>query len=410
VIPENQYCEIRKDMAYLINRNPSGRLICLHALTSYLANRFSNGKFRLNDLKYDATCAHNIHQTCKLLVKLAGVNFPVCPYLSNPLSQAKCYLTQSIQRDKQKSKSASDARNALEGLGLINRDGDQCYITDDGLEFAKHDYFHPSTFKLIRQAVLRYGPFWSLLFLCKDHKDHQNIVKREDIRIGYPDTQEILVRNGYSVPLSTESEPDTITRTRSVLFAWGVTAGFLLPVGLKSPKDVSVWHIELLPFMKKKKWTIHNYKVFVEDNLVKSKPYVERPLGYHAMTKSTKALRERNQEEQRGVTLEFERTIKNRRFAISYLLAIASEQDSGVHFDKLVTELTSYETFFVIDKHNFAKVMKSELGIAFATGIPFRHKNRVLFPLTRLNISELSSGAPKELIDFLQKVSTNVIV
>jgi len=77
-------------MAYLINRNPSGRLICLHALTSYLANRFASGKFRLNDLKYDATCSYNIHQTCKLLVKLQAVNFPVCPYLRIPVKSATC--------------------------------------------------------------------------------------------------------------------------------------------------------------------------------------------------------------------------------------------------------------------------------------------------------------------------------
>jgi len=342
-------------------------------------------------------------------VKLPAVNSPVCPYLDNPLSQAKCYLTQSIQEDKQKSKSVSDAFNALEGLGLINRDSNLGYLTKDGLEFTQHDYFHPNSFNLIRRAVMRYGPFWSLLFLCNNYKDHQNIVKREDVRIGYPETQEILVRNGRSVVLSTGSQADTITRTRSVLFAWGVTAGFLLPIGLQSPKDVSAWHIELLPFIRDKKWTVHNYKVLVDDNLLDGKPYVERPLSYNAMTKSTKALRERNQEEQRGVTLELEGVIKNRRFAISYLLALASEQDSGVHFDKLVTELASHDPFFVISKQNFTKVMHSELEIAFATGIPFHEENRVLFPLTRLNVGELTSGAPGEIIKILQSVSTNIM-
>jgi hypothetical protein len=256
---------------------------------------------------------------------------------------------------------------------------------------------------------MRYGPFWSLLFLCKEHKDHQDIVKREDIRIGYPETQEILVRNGRSVVLSTGSQADTITRTRSVLFAWGVTAGFLLPIGLQRPKDVSVWHIKLLPFIRDEKWTVHNYKVFVDKSLVDGKPYVDRPLGYNAMTKSTKALRERNQEEQRGVTLELEAIIKNRRIAISYLLALASEQNSGVHFDKLVTELASYKPLFVIDKQNFANVMHSELEIAFATGIPFHEENRILFPLTRLNIGELTFGAPGEIIEILQNVSSNII-
>lgn len=396
-------------MAYLINRNPSGRLICLHALCGYLANRFATEKFRLNDLKYDATCSYNIHQTCTLLLKLPAVNFPVCPYLDNPLSQAKCYLTQSIQEDKQKSKSASDAFNALEGLGFINRDNNLGYLTQDGMEFTRHDYLHHETFKLIRRAVTRYGPFWSLLFLCSNYKDNQNSVKREDVRIGYPETQEILIRHGRSIVLSTGSQRDTITRTRSVLFAWGVTAGFLLPIEWENPKDTSAWHVDVFPFIRSKKWTAHNYKVFIDDDVLDSKPYVERPLSYNAMTKSTKALRERNQEEQRGTTLELEGVIKNRRFAICYLLALASEQDSGVGFDNLVAELASYEPFFVIDKQNFARVMHSELDIAFATGIPFSEQNRVLFPLTRLNIGELTSGAPGEVIAFLQSISKNVM-
>ena len=396
-------------MAYLINRNPSGRLICLHALASYLANRFSNGRFRLNDLKYDANCQYNIHQTCKLLIKLPAVNFPVCPYLDNPLSQAKCYLTQSIQEDKQKSKSASDAFNALEGLGLINREDRLGYITKDGLEFVQNSYFDTKTLKLIRQAVLKYGPFFSLLFLCNEHKDSQNIIKRENIRIGYPETQEILMRNGRSILLSTGSQDDTITRTRSVLFAWGVTAGFFLPVGLQHPKDDSTWHTDLLPFIRDEKWTVHNYEVFPGDSFTEGKPYVDRPLSYSAMTKSTKALRERNQEEQRGVTLELEGIIKNRRFAISYLLALASEQNFGVHFDSLVTELASNAPLFVIDKQNLANVMHSELNIAFATGIPFYEKNRVLFPLTRLNIGELTFGAPAQVSDILRNVSTRVM-
>lgn len=396
-------------MAYLINRNPSARLICLHALTSYLAKRFSNGKFRLNDLKYDATSTTNVHQTCRLLVKLPAVNFPVCPYLDNPLSQAKCYLTQSIQEDKQKSKSASDAFNALEGLGLINRDGNLGCLTNDGLQFARNDYFSSNTSTLIRQAVMKYGPFWSLLFLCNKHKNHENLVKREDIRIGYPETQEILMRSGRSIVLSTGSQADTVKRTRSVLFAWGVTAGFLLPTGRPSPKGDSLWHVELLPFIRDEKWSIHSYKVFIDDSLIRSKPYVERPLGYTAMTKSTKVLRERNQEEQRGATLAVEGVVKNRRFAISYLLALASEQGTGVHFDRLLTGLASYESLFVIDKVNFARVMRSELEIAFPTGIPFYEENRVLFPLTRLNIEELTLGAPKQVIGALRNVSKGVM-
>jgi hypothetical protein len=396
-------------MAYLINRNPAGRLICLHALISYLANRFHNSQFRLNDLKYDTNASHNIHQTCKLLISSPAINFTVCPYLDNPLSKAKCYLTQSIQEDKQKSKSASDAFNALEGLGLINRQNNLGYLTANGLEFARTDYLAREAFPLIRQAVLRYGPFWALLFLCKESKNDQDIVRREDIAIGYPQTHETILRDGKSIILSTGSQADTVTRTRSVLFTWAVSAGFFLPIGHTKPRDQSIWHIKLLPFIRSNKWNTHYYKVFLDDNMLSCKPYVDRPLEYSAMTKSTKALRERHQETQRNVTLELEDIIKNRRFAICYLLASASEHNSGVDFDKMVKGLASHRSFFVIEGRKLAQVIQSELKIAFITGIPFYERNRVLYPLTRLNMRELTWGAPQNLIEALQKISTKVM-
>ena len=396
-------------MAYLINRNPSGRLICLHALTSYLERRFSVAKFRLNDLKYDSTAPTNIHEACRLLVRVPAVNSLACPYLENPLSKAKCYLTQSIQQDTQKSKSASDAFNALEGLGWINRDDNQGYLTPEGLRFAKYDYFSPEAAKPIRQAVMRYGPFWALLFICSRHKNSENVVRREDIRIGYPETQEVILRDGRSVLLSTGSQADTVTRTRSVLSTWGVTAGFLLPTGLSHPEEDSRWHVELLPYIKAQTWPASGFRVFGDDTLTHSKPYVERPLGYSAMTKSTKALRERNQEAQRAATMAIETIVRNRRFAVSYLLALASEQGAGVHFDLLLAGLSSHKPLFVIDESGFAEVMRAELEMAFATGIPFYEHNKVLVPLTRLNINELARGAPEQVIETLTNIFKEVV-
>jgi len=244
-----------------------------------LAKRFSNTKFKLNDLKYDATSAYNIHQSCELLKINPAVNYEVCPYLDNPLSRAKCYLTQSIQEDTQKSKSASDAFNALEGLGLINREGKLGFLTSEGLEFVKNDYFHPNTLKLMKKAVMSYGPFCSLLFLCNTYKDHNDLIRREQVRIGYPMTQEVLVKNGHDVILSTGSQDDTITRTRSLLFTWGVTAGFLLPNGCQQPQDLSNWHVDLLGYVTNEKWNTHDYKVINGNALFSSKPYVDRPLA-----------------------------------------------------------------------------------------------------------------------------------
>ena len=112
-------------MSYLINRNPCGRIICLHALSQYLAARFGASTFLLNETKYDANANYNVHQFCSLVEKHPAVSFKVCPFLENPLSLAKCYLTQSMQEDTQKSKSASDAFRALEGLGFTERTEDR---------------------------------------------------------------------------------------------------------------------------------------------------------------------------------------------------------------------------------------------------------------------------------------------
>jgi hypothetical protein len=75
----------------------------------------------------------------------------------------------------------------------------------------------------------------------------------------------------------------------------------------------------------------------------------------------------------------------------------------------MVNELALNDSSFVIDKHNFVGVMRSELDIAFTTGIPFNEQNRILFPLTRLNMDELSLGAPKGIIESLQSISKKVM-
>src|SRR3989338_9336890 len=205
-------------MSYLINRNPSGRLICLHALLTYLYKRFENNSFTLNDLKYDALSKHNIHQTCTLLKKLPSIPFKTCPYLENHLSKAKCYLTQSKQEDKQKSKSASDAFNALEGLGFIKRSSVGGNITALGKEFALIPFDSTKSLEIIKNALLNYGPFVG--FLNEIIKTGGNYVSRSQIQLGYPLTNEKIKTGTSTIILSTGSTKDTITRTRSVLFIW----------------------------------------------------------------------------------------------------------------------------------------------------------------------------------------------
>ena len=60
-------------MSFLINRNPSGRIICLHALLGYLYIKYGKNPFTLNGLKFDSKSKYNIHQTCTLLTKLPSI-------------------------------------------------------------------------------------------------------------------------------------------------------------------------------------------------------------------------------------------------------------------------------------------------------------------------------------------------
>lgn len=393
-------------MSYLINRNPSGRIICLHALLGYLYKKFGKEPFTLNDLKYDVQSKYNVHQTCHLLKRLPSIPFKICPYLENPLSDAKCYLTQSIQEDKQKSKSVSDVFNALEGMGFVERKDKGGIITKEGIDFISKSYDHPDTLVKIRNGLLCYGPFIGLLHeISKSTGSH---ISRSSIKLGYPVTDEKITHQGNSITLSTGSQQDTITRTRSVLFIWAITAGFVLPEGLRLPKDKTKWHIETLDYIKLKKWTTSKFKSHLPKNFFKSKITVKNPLSYNAMTKSTKALRERNQEEERTLTLKYEPIINNRRFAIVYGLAKKSEVNQIFDFDKFLMELKKYPDLFVVNKDDFEEIMDKELEIANVSGIPYEREKGKLAPLTKLNLTNLKVGAPQSIINTLDKIISRI--
>lgn len=391
-------------MSYLINRNPSGRIICLHSLLRYLHKRFGTNPFTLTGLKYDENAKENIHHVCPILTKHPSIPFKVCPFLENPLSAAKCYLTQSVQEDKQKSKSVSDAFNALEGMGFVKRLNKNGKITKEGIEFLSEPYESPNTLLRLRKALLGYGPFVGLLYeLLSNIK-----IARSTIKLGYPVTNERITENGRAVTLSTGSQQDTITRTRSVLFLWATTAGFVLPEGIPQPFDISKWHVSMLDYVKSKKWTKNIFISKLPKDLFQKKLYVNQPLFYNAMTKSTKALRERNQEAERSITLKYEPVINNRRFAIVYSLAKESDNDTNLNLKKLIKELEKYPSLFVVDKNEFEEVMEKELGIANICGIPFIREKDILKPLTKINIEILKTGAPDSLITKLNEIISKI--
>jgi len=314
-------------------------------------------------------------------------------------------LTQSVlQKDTQKSKSVSDTFNALEGLGFIKRVKDGGIITESGRVFISDKYESKNTLPRLREGLLSYGPFIGFLHEISSKK---GCVYKSGMKLGYPLTNERINDNGMNIPLSTGSTNDTVTRTRSVLFIWATTAGFLLPYGMKKPTDPELWHVEMLRYIKLKRWPNKYLKIFSE-SLFTDKIYVDNPLSYDAMTKSTSSLRERNQKEEREITLKYESLIKNRRFALVYGLAKKSEYAQSLSFYDYLKELENYPDFFIINANEFKKIMEIELDICSVSGIPFIKEGSDLIPLTKLNIQQLSLGAPYELVQTLDDIIKKV--
>lgn len=382
-------------MAVLINRNPVGRLICLHSLLRYLFAQFGMEEFTLNDLKYDKKKRHTITDFCPLLLKISSVRSRVCPYLKTPLSEAVCYLTQSVEYDSQKSKSASDALNALDGLGWVDRGTQSSRITSFGETIAAKDF--NALGDLLLESVLSYGPFVGFLWKALANS-RGAVVKRGDIFAGFPDTKEVYEEGGRKILLSTGSRKDTNVRTKSVLFCWGLSVGLFSPLS----------KVDIASYILEQRWTLREFKINYSEKLF-SGLYVKRPLEYQWLTKSTKALRERYQGPQRETTLRLEGKVQNRRFAVVYSLAKAAEIGKGINYERLIDRLQE-EKEFVINTAPFRQVMELEKEVAWLAGIPFREKGGILIPKTRIDMKIAKRGAPEKILSFLDSIMEEVIL
>lgn len=400
-------------MSSLVNRVPTGRIVSLHAELRYLNWRFKTNSFTLQEMKLDPTLEKTQLDFFPLAVEnsvYGRYNGKYDPYLDNPLDRSGFHLTQSTERDSQKSKSASECFSALEGLGWVERAEDgKGTITDLGKKAASLDYFDDNFLGIIKESLLGYGPFIGFLFECQ-RKSIKDVIKRKDIVIGYTNTNEVVRVGNQSIPISVGSQDDSITRTRSTLIAWAITAGYLWPVGINLPKDD--WHKEALSLLKSKKWTWTKFRILIPKNLfsINREIIVSHPLSYKWMTKSTKALRERGQGVIRNTTLQIESKVKNRRFAIIYSLSISSSKNKNIIFSKLIAELKKFPDEFVIDTDDFERVMRLELGqMSLTSGMIFaENRPDELVPLVKLNMVNLEFGAPEDLIYLLQSINKNI--
>ncbi len=383
-------------MAILINRNPVGRLICLHSLLKYVWNQYGDSSFSIKSLKYDPEKEHSILEYCPLLVKKSSWSTRVCPYLQNPISDAKCYLTQSLLYDTQKSKSASDAMNAMDGLNWVNRHNSDSKITELGKKLALMNF--EDVVPYLKDSLLSYGPFVGFLWKTLQN-ENSGVISRNNVFVGFPRTEEVYFDGTSKIILSTGSQDDTNTRTRSIFFTWALTAGLLNPI------DDS---IDVAAYILGGNWNMQKFKVnFSKDILLGHA--VTKPLEYNWLTKDTKALRERNQALQRNTTMQLETKVKNRRFSIVYLLNEAFEKNMDLSLDLLIKELVNNDSY-VINRDTFQDVMNIEKDIATITGIPFIDKSNLLTPVTHINKEILSRGVPTEVIEYQENLINKVLV
>lgn len=399
-------------MTSLINRVPTGRVVSLHAELRYLDWRFGSGYFNLTQMKLDPTLQKTQLDFFDLAVVSADYgqyNGMYDPYLNNPLDIAGFHLTQSTVRDSQKSKSVSECANAMIALGWVRRVGNKLCLTQIGSSVAKMDFDSTDFLLKLRSSVLDYGPMIGLLYSAS-RCSVGSVFRKSDVVIGYPDTKEVTTTpDGRRIPLSVGSQPDSITRTRSALLAWAMTAGLIWPADLLVPcSDI---HKKAKELLKAKdglgKW--RKYRILFGNELFNGTHVVERPLSYDAMTKSTKSLRERGQSTIRATTIGFEEVVRNRRFAIVYSLALAAERKKRVGFKKLLLNMERKSIYFFATDIDRALVLERDMNIAVTSGLVYEYKDDEMIPLVISNSDELLGTAPVHTRELIKEIAESAI-
>lgn len=392
-------------MAYLVNRTSAARIECLHALAQLIIEKFDvYGKpFNLKDVKFDRDSI-NIHKYCTLLYEDELIG-KYCRFKENPLDDAGCSITNGVHSDTTKSKEVSNTINAMHALGFVERVEKKIKITSFGVRFAKTEYGTADMQAIIKKAVLNYGPVVGVMYSLSECNpgDRFNV---SEINVGYPSPVETVTYNGSVVELSAGSTQDSNTRTKSCILAWLTMAGYIKPVNVE-PNNSPYPHIAYRDYINSEQRTAQVYEIVEFPNI----EITDRPLNYDNLTKMTSSLRENGQSIVREATIYYEEKIKNRRFAILYLLNLAYQNRTAVSLSDIIDVLKGDKNKFVVDEETLEEIISDEIQIAFMAGIPFvvriMNGKDYLQPLIGLNIDELASGAPKEVVEYLNQYSYN---
>ena len=261
-------------------------------------------------------------------------------------------------------------------------------------------------YHIIKKAVQNYGPVVGVLSWIEKNYEIGDKFNISDIHVGYPEPEEYVNHNGERVLLSAGSTQDTNTRTRSCIIAWLTTAGFIKPVNV-TPSDSPYPQIAYRDYINREHRTEQIYEIIEFPSV----EMTEHPLSYDNLTKMNFCLRENGMTSVREATRYYEEKIKNRRFAILYLLNLAYVNKTTISVDEIIEIMRSYPSLFVVSDDDLEDTISSEIEIAFMAGIPYvlriSNGQSRLQPIKGLNIKELQVGAPEILINTLNMYEFN---
>ena len=394
-------------MALLLNRKYGSRLECLYYILKSSYKKYGTKKpFGLSDLKFDEEDEFNVHHYCKLTKDVLGMS--CCPFLNNPLDSSKCYATQSLESDSTKSKAVSDIGGSLEALGFIRRIGRRSYlITEMGEKWVKVSFTDIEWLNIAKEAVLSYGVVVGFLALIKGQPD---IVNTSSIYVGYPQTEEIVAYideagEKHFVSISTGSEKDSVTRTKSRIIAWCISVGLIEPVGVECDETAALPHLRYRKFLNQKELIVRKFKkTEAYDKVFENKFEVSNPLAYSRLHKSVEAMRENGGEILRLATMKCKNKILNRRFVFTYVLNEFSKANKKLRFESLVEEMQKKSDYIFTEGNEPMSIMSTECQIADLTGLPFVDHNGMLETLTTINKSVLCEDAPREIIGIAEEI------
>lgn len=390
-------------MAYLVNRVPAARFQCLHSLCKFINSEYSTKtSFTLNEIKFKAD-GPNIHSFCDYLKRNDNLDISHCRF-KPAIDKSGCGLTNSITSDSTKSKEVSNTINSLHGLGLVTRDiNGKVTLSKLGKNFAETEFYSESMHPIIVEAALNYGPVIGMLGQIL--QSNLTSFNTNDISVGYPVTNERVLHNGSRVVISSGSEQDSNTRTRSSLIAWGISSGFFR---LEDSGDykASRAHIESADYILSETRGKKKLKLLKIPKLLDNKFCTNRTLDYSNLTKNSKALRESNQLDVREATMYATTKIQNRRFAILYLLNNCYRNNTTITLDEIVEFLKIRQDLYVINLQELKKVVTIEINIANSAGIILERSGSSLRPMNLINLKELEIGAPDNLLkDIKERVA-----